>query len=63
MDFTAFFPLPLPANIVLFLLAAGIVWMAGARLVIYGDKLSDRFGLSRAFIGLEPIKLRLNHLN
>ncbi len=52
MDFTAFFPLPLPTNIVLFLLAAGIVWMAGARLVIYGDKLSNRFGLSRAFIGL-----------
>ncbi len=63
MDFAAFFPLPLATNIVLFLLAAGIVWMAGARLVIYGDKLSDRFGLSRAFIGLEPIKLRLNHLN
>jgi cation:H+ antiporter len=26
--------------------------VAGTRLVVYGDKLSDRFGLTRAFIGL-----------
>ncbi len=52
MDFTVFFPLPLSANIVVFLLATGIVWRAGTRLVMYSDKLSDRFGLTRAFIGL-----------
>ncbi|MCP4181831.1 MAG: sodium:calcium antiporter [Hyphomicrobiales bacterium] len=46
------FPLPLPANIVVFLIAGAVVWMAGTRLVAYGDKLSDHFGLTRAFIGL-----------
>lgn len=48
----SYFPLPLPANIVVFLIATAVVWIAGTRLVVYGDKLSDHFGLTRAFIGL-----------
>lgn len=49
MDFS---PLPLAANIAIFLFATVIVWIAGTKLVDYGDSLSDRFNLSRAFIGL-----------
>ena len=46
------FPLSLPVNIAIFLLSTAVVWIAGTRLVIYGDKLSDHFTLSHAFIGL-----------
>jgi len=48
----SYLPLPLSANIIVFMIATAVVWMAGTRLVVYGDKLSSHFGLSRAFIGL-----------
>ena len=43
--------LPLWANILLFVLAAGIVWLAGTQLVVYADELAERFGLTRQFVG------------
>ena len=43
--------LPLWANILLFILAAGIVWLAGTQLVVYADELAERFGLTRQFVG------------
>ena len=52
MDFAGFFPMSLSANIAVFLLAAGVVWIAGTRLVVYSDNLAERFGLTRVFIGL-----------
>ena len=52
MELAAFAPLPLYGNIILFVLASVVVWIAGTRLVVYGDSLSDRYNLSRAFIGL-----------
>lgn len=52
MNFASIFPLPLPANILIFVLATVAVWIAGTRLAVFGDELSDRFSLSRAFIGL-----------
>ena len=48
----SYLQLSLPANILVFLVATAVVWIAGTRLVVYGDKLSDRYGLTRAFIGL-----------
>ena len=35
-----------------FALCATFIWIAGTRLTLYGDELSDRFNLSREFIGL-----------
>ncbi len=43
--------LPLWINIGLFVLAAGIVWVAGTQLVVYADELAERFGLTRQFVG------------
>lgn len=43
--------LPLWANILLFVLAAAIVWLAGTQLVVYADELAERFGLTRQFVG------------
>ena len=45
----SYLQLSLPANILVFLVATAVVWMAGTRLVVYGDKLSDRFGLWLGF--------------
>ena len=36
----------------IFALCATFIWIAGTRLTLYGDELSDRFNLSREFIGL-----------
>ena len=44
--------LPLPAITSIFIFCAVCVWMAGTRLAIYGDELSERLDLSREFIGL-----------
>ncbi|MBV1865858.1 MAG: hypothetical protein KUG74_15685 [Rhodobacteraceae bacterium] len=52
MDLRALLPLSLTANISVFILATAVVWVAGSRLVVYGDRLSDRYGWNRAFVGL-----------
>ncbi|MGI9394368.1 MAG: sodium:calcium antiporter, partial [Boseongicola sp.] len=52
MNILANLSLPLPANILVFILATALVWFSGTRMVIYGDELAERFGLSREFIGL-----------
>lgn len=43
---------PLWANGVIFCIATIFVWIAGTRLVLYGDELSERFGLGQVFVGL-----------
>ena len=37
---------------VVFVVSATCIWIAGTRLTLYGDELSNRFNLSREFIGL-----------
>lgn len=44
--------LPFYAIGAIFGISAVFVWMAGTRLAIYGDELSERLNLSREFIGL-----------
>lgn len=44
--------LPFFAIAATFTISAIFVWMAGTRLAIYGDELSERLDLSREFIGL-----------
>ncbi|MEM6482508.1 MAG: hypothetical protein AAF922_17320 [Pseudomonadota bacterium] len=44
--------LPLPVNLALFALSAFVVWVAGARLALIGDEISERFRLEKEFIGL-----------
>ena len=44
--------LPFFAIFSVFMISAVFVWMAGTRLAIYGDELSERLNLSREFIGL-----------
>jgi cation:H+ antiporter len=44
--------LPFFAIAAIFAISAIFVWMAGTRLAIYGDELSERLKLSREFIGL-----------
>lgn len=44
--------LPFFAIAAIFAMSAVFVWMAGTRLAIYGDELSERLNLSREFIGL-----------
>lgn len=44
--------LPFFAIAAIFTISAACVWMAGTRLAIYGDELSERLKLSREFIGL-----------
>ncbi len=44
--------LPFYAIAAIFAISAMFVWMAGTRLAIYGDELSERLDLSREFIGL-----------
>lgn len=43
---------PIWANFTIFVVSAGLVWIAGTRLVHYGDELSERFGLGQVFVGL-----------
>ncbi len=43
--------LPLYANLLLFVAAGGAVWIAGIRLTIYADMLSERTGLGREIMG------------
>ncbi len=43
---------PLSVNLLVFGLATLIVWIAGTRLVLFGDEVSERFGLGRVFFGL-----------
>lgn len=51
-DFPDIASLPILANAALFLVAALVVWVAGARLALIGDELSERFRLEKEFIGL-----------
>jgi cation:H+ antiporter len=44
--------LPLGSNLVIFAIATGLIWIAGGRMVIYGDALASRFGLTREVLGL-----------
>ena len=44
--------LPLIWNLGLFALATVFVWVAGMRMVVYGDELAGRFGLTRELLGL-----------
>ncbi|GBE42361.1 inner membrane protein YrbG [bacterium BMS3Bbin10] len=44
--------LPMAANFALFALAAAGVWLAGSRLPLYADAISDRKRIGKAFIGL-----------
>lgn len=44
--------LPLIANIVLFGLAACGVWVAGTKISVYADEISDRKRIGKAFMGL-----------
>lgn len=46
------FDLTLVHLIAVFVIAAASVWFAGTRLAVYGDELSERLKISRAFIGL-----------
>ena len=43
---------PVLVNAALFLVAALVVWVAGARLALIGDELSERYRLEKEFIGL-----------
>lgn len=42
----------LALNFFAFALATSAVWIAGTRLVVYGDEIAERFRLARAFVGL-----------
>lgn len=44
--------LPISANIAIFVAAAALVWLAGTRMVYYGDEMAERFDITREFIGL-----------
>ncbi|MDJ0825269.1 MAG: hypothetical protein QNJ16_07185 [Rhodobacter sp.] len=44
--------LPLPVTAAIFVVAAVVVWVAGARLALIGDELSERYRLEKEFIGL-----------
>lgn len=43
---------PLWANGLVFVVATLIVWIAGTRLVLYGDEMSERYDLGQVFVGL-----------
>ena len=47
-----FSTLPVAANAGIFVASAVIVWIAGARLALIGDELSERYRLEKEFIGL-----------
>jgi cation:H+ antiporter len=42
----------LTTNLWIFAAAAGAVWIAGTKLIVYADELAERFNLSRAVLGL-----------
>ncbi len=44
--------LPIPVTAAVFAIAALVVWVAGARLALIGDELSERYRLEKEFIGL-----------
>lgn len=48
-DFNAY---DLTINLCIFAAAAGAVWIAGVKLIVYADELAERFSLSRAVLGL-----------
>ena len=48
MEFTS----DIAVDIAVFTAATIVVWLAGTRLVLYGDEIAERFGLGRAFVGL-----------
>ncbi|WP_119459218.1 sodium:calcium antiporter [Rhodospirillaceae bacterium SYSU D60014] len=52
MDFLNFKGYSLWINIAVFVVAAAVVWLAGARLSRYATTISDRTGIGKAFIGL-----------
>lgn len=52
MKFIDFGQFPLAVNLLLFVVFASGIWIAGTRLTIYADELSDRRKLSKALIGL-----------
>ena len=43
--------IPLPANILIFILAAAVVWFAGTRLAHIVDGIAERTGIGRVFAG------------
>lgn len=51
MEFAVLSQMPLPVNIGLFILAAGVVWFSGTKLVVQADELAERYGLTRQFMG------------
>ena len=52
LTFLSISDFPFFAIVAIFTISAVFVWMAGTRLAIYGDELSERLDLSREFIGL-----------
>ncbi len=46
-----FLALPLLANLLIFIIASTVVWVSGTKLSIYADAISQRTGLSHAFMG------------
>lgn len=52
MEITILHGLPLGANVGIFIMAAVVIWFSGTNLAYCGDQLAERYGLSRAFIGL-----------
>jgi cation:H+ antiporter len=52
MELLNFQNYPLWVNLVIFALAAGVVWLAGTRVTDYADFIATRTGIGRAAIGL-----------
>jgi Ca2+/Na+ antiporter len=52
MQFLDFTNISILLNLAIFAIAAVIIWFTGTRLSIYGDVISDRTNLGRAFMGL-----------
>ena len=49
LDFQTY---PIPLNLALFAVAAGIVWLVGTRLSSLADQLAEQSGLGQGFVGL-----------
>ena len=47
-----FMSLPAGINAIVFVVAAALVWVAGTRLALIGDELSERWKLEKEFVGL-----------
>ncbi|HZK66993.1 MAG TPA: sodium:calcium antiporter, partial [Chloroflexota bacterium] len=52
MAWLDFHSLTLGQNMAVFVVCAGIIWLAGSRLAVYADIIADRTGLGEAFVGL-----------